>query len=288
MSFLNKVVSCNRRDLRRFVPFSIAGIQYGWLTPPRAAALLAHRAVFQPSAGNGVALNPELSTPRARSRAFARITPALVDTGLFQKPRGELYAVKNHWSDDSAFSIDRAHVPNFGLRAYGVHLNGVVYTPKGPRLWIGTRADHLQVAPGQLDNMVAGGQPADLSLMDNLVKECDEEAHLKPRLVRTAQPVGAISYSFESPQGLRVDTLFCYDLSMPSTVAPKASEEISRFELMRLSAVLKLIRDTDRFKFNVNLVILDFAIRHGVITAENEPDFERIVAGLHERPQHIV
>ena len=136
--------------------------------------------------------------------------------------------------------------------------------------------------------MVAGGQPADLSLMDNLVKECDEEAHLKPRLVRTAQPVGAISYSFESPQGLRVDTLFCYDLSMPSTVAPKASEEISRFELMRLSAVLKLIRDTDRFKFNVNLVILDFAIRHGVITAENEPDFERIVAGLHERPQHIV
>ena len=51
--------------------------------------------------------------------------------------------------------------------------------------------------------------------------------------------------------------------------------------------VLALVRDTDRFKFNVNLVIIDFAIRRGVITPENEPDYEKIVAGLHERPQFL-
>jgi hypothetical protein len=287
MSFLNKVQRCNRRDMRRFVPFSVAGVQYGWLTPERAAVLLSHTKVFQPAAG-GVALNPELSSVRARSRAIAEIAPQLVATGLFKKPRGELYAVRNCWSDDPVFRIDRAFNPGFGLRAFGVHVNGVVQRSFQPYLWIGKRAPDSVVEPDKLDNMVAGGQPADLGLMQNLIKECDEEAHIPRRLARTAQPTGVLSYSFECPEGLRVDTLFCYDLAVPVRFRPQPSEEIAQYDLMPLSKVLRLVKDTDSFKFNVNLVILDFAIRHGVITPENEPDFERIVSGLHERPSSIM
>jgi len=287
MSFLNKVQRCNRRDLRRFVPFSVEGVQYGWLTPERAAVLLNHPKVFQPAAG-GVALNPMLSTAKARSKAIAEITPELVATGLFSKPRGELYAVRNHWSAVPAFRIDRALNPNFGLRAYGVHVNGVVRRRWQPYLWIGTRAESLLVEPGKLDNMVAGGQPAELGLMENLVKECAEEAHLKRSLARTATPTGVITYSFEAPEGLRADTLFCYDLAMPAGVKPQPSDEIARYELLPLSKVLRLVRGSDLFKFNVNLVIIDFAIRHGVITPENEPDYEILVAGLHERPPSVM
>jgi hypothetical protein len=121
-------------------------------------------------------------------------------------------------------------------------------------------------------------------LMENLIKESSEEAHIAPRLARQAKPTGVLNYSFESAQGLRCDTLFCYDLDLPGTFKPRVSEEIARFELMPLKKVLTLVRTTQRFKFNVNLVIVDFAIRHGIVTPENEPDFERIVAGLHERP----
>ena len=272
--------------MRRFVPFIVAGRQYGWLTHERAAALLAHPAVFQ-SAKNGVTLHRKFKTPALRSKAIAEIAPALAATGLYPMPRGELYGVKNRWSDPPALRIDRALAPGFGLRAYGVHVNGVVPKPRGLDLWIGTRAKELLVEPGKLDNMVAGGQPAHLGLMANLVKECAEEAHLTAKLAQTARPTGVLSYSFESPQGLRCDTLFCYDLVMPARTKPRPSEEIARYQLMPLAKVLKLVRDGGRFKFNVNLVIIDFAIRRGIITPETEPDFENIVSGLHERPQVI-
>jgi len=288
MSVLARIEHCNRRDLSRYAPFLVNGTQYGWLTPARAALLLTYPGVFQAVAGGGVAVNPALATPAARSRALKEIAPELVASGLFKKLRGELYAVKNLWSDKEALRMDRALVPGFGVRAYGVHINGVVEKRGGPHLWIGTRSKSVKVEPGKLDNMVAGGQPAGLGLMKNVVKECAEEAHLSARIARTARPTGIITYCFETPDGLRADTLFCYDLAMPATLKPRASDEISAYELMPTAKALKIIRAGTRFKFNVSLVIVDFAIRHGLITPENEPDFERIVAGLHERPQPIV
>lgn len=283
MSYLNRVERCNRRDMSRFVLFTVAGVQYGWLTHERAAALLSHPDVFV-VAGSGVGLHAALGTPAARSKAVAHITAELAASVLFQKPRGELYAVRNRWGDKPVFNIDRALVPAFGLCAFGVHLNGIVEKKNGPHLWIGTRAKDLLVEPNKLDNMVAGGQPAGLGLMENLIKECGEEAHLAPKIARQAKHASLITYSFESQQGLHVDTLFCYDLVMPASLKPRPSEEIARYQLMPLTKALGLVRTADRFKFNVNLVIIDFAIRHGVITPENEPNYERIVAGLHERP----
>jgi hypothetical protein len=287
MSFLTRVENCNRRDMAHFRPFTVAGVQYGWLTDARAAALLKIKDVFEPAHG-GVALHARLATPAARSRAVANCIPALLETGLFKKPRGELYAVRNQWSDKPVFTLDRGLVANFGVRAYGVHVNGVVRKPSGLHLWIGTRAKDMKVEPGKLDNMVAGGQPAGLGLLENLVKECGEEAHITPKHARTARPAGMITYAFEAPEGLRSDTLFCYDLVMPATPKLKPSEEIIHFELMPLTKALRIARTSTRFKFNVSLVIIDFAIRQGVITPENEPDFERIVTGLHERPQPLV
>jgi hypothetical protein len=43
-----------------------------------------------------------------------------------------------------------------------------------------------------------------------------------------------------------------------------------------------LLRNTDRFKFNVPLVLIDFFIRHGFLSPDNEPDYPELVRGLHE------
>ena len=40
------------------------------------------------------------------------------------------------------------------------------------------------------------------------------------------------------------------------------------------------IRSTDDFKFNVNLVILDFALRHGVLRPD-DPEYLDVATGLH-------
>lgn len=288
MSYLDKISACNRWDRAHFVPFVVAGIQVGWLTPARAAVLRRHPRVFVKAPAGGVAMHPALSTAKARSAVVAGLLPDLCASGHFPPPRHELYAVKNSWSDKPLLEMDRGLMPAFGARSYGVHVNGFVRKRDGLYLWIGTRTKARPVEPGKLDNMVAGGQPAGLSLIDNVIKESAEEAALSAKRAATAKPVGVITYCCARDGGLRPDTLFCYDLEMPAREKPKPSEEIVAFDLMPVDEVLRLVRTTARFKFNVNLVIIDFAVRHGVITPDRTRDFETIVAGLHRHPQPFV
>ncbi len=287
MSYLEKVNLCNRWRPKRFAPFLVAGVQVGWITHERVRALKDFGKVFVAAKG-GIALNPKLKTPKARTQAVKDIAAQLRKTGHFPGLRKELYAVKNRWSESEYFQMDRGLVPAFGVRAYGVHVNGFVKKKDGLHLWIGTRATDRMIEPGKLDNMVAGGQPAGLSLIKNVIKECAEEAAIGAARARTAKPASVITYACERDDGLRADTLFCFDLEMPSRAKPKPSEEIVGFELMPIREALRLVRTTNRFKFNVGLVIVDFAIRNGLITPEKDKDFEAIVAGLHMYPQAVV
>ncbi len=287
MSYLDKINLCNRWRPKRFAPFTVGGAQVGWITHERVRALKDFKRVFVPAKG-GVALHPKLKTPKARTEAIKEIASQLRKTGHFPGLRKELYAVKNRWSESEYFQLDRGLVPAFGVRAYGVHVNGFVKKKDGLHLWIGTRAKGRMIEPGKLDNMVAGGQPAGLSLIKNVVKECEEEASIGAARAKTAKPAGVITYACERDDGLRADTLFCFDLEMPSRAKPKPSEEIVGFELMPVREALRLVRTTNRFKFNVGLVIIDFAIRNGLITPEKDKDFEAIVAGLHTYPQPVV
>lgn len=260
----------------------------GWLTNSRAEVILGHPKVFIKTP-LGVAMAPSLSTVDARTKALIKITPQLEDSGLFHKSTGEMYAIRNLWGGPTLLRMDRMLVPAFGARAYGVHVNGIVMKAGATHLWIGMRSSDRIVEPDKLDNIVAGGQPASLSIMDNIIKEAYEEAGLEESLARSAKSASSISYCFETPNGLRNDTLFCYDLHVPSGVVPcNMDGEISRFELMPLHDVLAMVRDTDRFKFNVNLVIIDFAMRVGQLAPDNTPDYEQIALGLRNHPQPIV
>jgi hypothetical protein len=49
---------------------------------------------------------------------------------------------------------------------------------------------------------------------------------------------------------------------------------------MPAEAAVDRVRKTDDFKFNVNLVILDFALRHGLISVE-DPEYLDVASGLH-------
>jgi 8-oxo-dGTP pyrophosphatase MutT (NUDIX family) len=136
------------------------------------------------------------------------------------------------------------------------------------------------VAPGKLDNMIAGGQPHGLALAENLVKEAAEEAGLAPALALAARPAGIVTYRMETPPGVKVDCLFVYDLEMPAGLAPVNTDgEVERFDLLPWERVAEIIRDTDDFKFNCPLVVLDFLIRRGLIGPEH-PDYLALCAGL--------
>ncbi|WP_431267601.1 NUDIX hydrolase [Dankookia sp. P2] len=157
-------------------------------------------------------------------------------------------------------------MPAFGIAAQGVHVNGRVRRPDGLHLWVGWRSKSKAVAPGKLDNLVAGGIPAGMGAEETLVKEASEEASLPADLAIQARRVGRISYVMREEGGMRRDLLHCFDLDLPEEFQPRPNDdEVERFELWPVARVLDAVRDTEAVKFNVNLVLIDLFLREGLI-----------------------
>lgn len=129
---------------------------------------------------------------------------------------------------------------------------------------------------------MAGGVPADLSLQENLAKECYEEAGIAAQLSMQACPVGAVSYARSNAVGVKRDILFCYDLELNEAFQPVCTDgEVQSFELLALSEVAALVRESDEFKLNCNLVIIDFLLRHGFIQPD-DAEYLPLCAGLRQ------
>ena len=164
-----------------------------------------------------------------------------------------------------------------------VRISAVVEFEAELSLGVGLGAGSFFHAVGELeeDNIVAGGIGNGHGLQETLLKEGEEEASIPRNLTSDALPAGAVSYRMESELGVRDDVLFVFDLEMPADFVPKNQDgEIAHFELMPVSAILDRVRTSDDFKFNVNLVILDFALRHGVLRSD-DPEYLEIATGLH-------
>jgi hypothetical protein len=281
MAFIDHIARCNRFDPAKFVPLMVDSQRAGWVRRDLGRHLATFPEAFRVS-HQRVQLHPGLDSPAARSDAVDRVVAELNQRMGTPRLRGERYkVVAERFADPMLMTVDRGVVSLLGVRAFGIHVNGFVRTRDGLALWIGRRALDKAVAPGKLDNMVAGGQPAHLSLKDNLLKEAAEEADIPANLAAQARPVGAISYCLEDDWGLKPDLMYCFDLELPADFTPRNTDgEIIDFVLMPIEEVARRVRDTDDFKFNVNLVIIDFLIRHGVLCPDSEPDYALLVAGL--------
>lgn len=280
MSFLDHIKACNSANPAKFLTFLVGGTKIGSVSPAFSLHFSGFSDVFAVDEKN-VRLREHLATPEQRSDALRAVLARLAAQGLLPPPLGEDFPVLRNWGETPLMAIDRRYVALFGLKAFGVHMNGIVRQGDQIKLWIGRRAADKLVEPNKLDNMVAGGQPVGLSVLDNLRKEAAEEAGLPTALVAQAKPVGAITYLMEGALGLKPDTLFLFDLEMPPDVIPRNTDgEISEFMLMDLDEAARRVRATNDFKFNVNLVLIDFLIRHGRLTPDEEPDYMALVTGL--------
>jgi 8-oxo-dGTP pyrophosphatase MutT (NUDIX family) len=281
MALIDHLTRCNRWTPGHFHPFWIGGAAVGQIHHEIALRLRDFPDLFV-QRDRGVSLSDAHSDPAGRSAALRAVSQRLAEDGLIAPLRGEDYRVVADWGDQPLLQLDRAAIPAFGCKAFGIHLNGVVQRREGLFLWIGKRAAGMAVEPGKLDNMVAGGQPVGLSLRDNLLKEAAEEAGIAPALAGSAIPVGAITYCMEEGFGLKRDTLFLYDLAMPDGVIPVAVDgEVEHFTLRATQDLVDQLRQGFAFKFNVALVLIDFMLRRGLLSPDDEPDYLALVEGLH-------
>ena len=279
MSFIDRINECNNFSAQGFIPFMLENQCIGLVRRAFADSLAKYPQAFQLT-DRYITLDSGLETLEQRNQVIAETVQGLIEDGVVAYILDEPYPVKGH-NNEVFFVIDRALVPFLGFRSFGQHINGYVKRPDGLHVWIGTRACDRRIFPGMLDNMVAGGLPHGLSLQENLVKECHEEAGMPEELALQAMAVSAITYNAISEKGYKPDTLYCYDIELSEEFIPVNTDgEVEKFELLPVAEVISKVRQGGFFKPNCNLVLIDFFARHGLLDAQ-EPEFLEIQQGLH-------
>ena len=244
----------------------------------------------------GVRLAPEDYSVGARTQTVAALVRELVTDGAIPegKLRNELQDVRaltDGWvgPDGPAppLRLERGAMVHFGVPSYGIHVNGYVRNPDDPSdarpwgVWVAKRSMSKATYPGKLDQMVAGGQPASITFLENVQKECEEEASLPPEVIAKIRPAGLVRYRYAARKGLSTKILTTFDVEMPAGLAPVCGDgEVEGFELMRVDDMLESVRsDLDAWKPNSALVAIEFAMRHGYLSAD-EPGYVEIATLL--------
>lgn len=265
--------------------FFINDQHIGWIRDDAATQLRYHPDVFNETSDR-FTLASQYDTYEKRSEIFAKVLNEMRQRDCLHALRGwrdELYLVRVAYTKPALCTIERAATPVFGMRAYGSHVNGYTIDEEGTwRMWIGKRSPTKQTFPGMYDNMAAGGLSHDLTPTECMIKECAEEAQIPRELIDgNLKAIGAISYCYEDEDGIHPEGEFLYDLQLPTTFIPKSGDqEMEHFSLLTIPEIKQAIIG-DNFKPNCAAATLDFLIRHGFITPEQESNYFDILSRLH-------
>ncbi|KAK6904942.1 hypothetical protein L486_02589 [Kwoniella mangroviensis CBS 10435] len=182
-----------------------------------------------------------------------------------------------------AFNLERAACALFGLATFGVHMTAYEGEGWDMKVWVPRRSKTKATWPGRLDNSVAGGITAGSTPIETMIKECDEEASLPEEFVKKRlQNCGVATYFYITDDGfLQPEVEYIYDLPLPPSASPEYikpkphDDEVESFALLTIPELIEALHSGD-MKPNCGLIYVDFLIRHGLITPENEPNFLEI------------
>ena len=280
MSYLERVQECHHYQRNDYVDFVIADEVMGLTKLEFAEHLQRWENVFQQQ-NQQLILNPALADFEQRTQAVAPIMQQLHQEGVIAGWVDELYAVSHRFDEQPKMALERAAASYLGIRGYGIHVNGLVKKSDGIYNWVAVRAKDKPFWPGRFDQIVAGGQGIGIGLMENVIKESAEEADIPKELAAQAQQRTTLHYCYASSRGIYMSTLFNYDLWLPEDFTPVNTDgEVDEFVLMPLQQVAEIIKSTDNFKANCNLVNIDLLIRSGILDASHA-DFNAITELLY-------
>lgn len=170
------------------------------------------------------------------------------------------------------FRLERAAAGILGIPTYGIHLTA--YTDNY-KIWIPRRSYNKQTYPGMLDNTVAGGIAFGDSVIHTVIKECEEEANLPADTINNGiKSTGVVTYFYQKNNIFaQPEIQYIFDLQLPDDVIPKPNDgEVESFKLMDVAEIKDALLSR-QFKPNCALVMIEFFMRHGIIT----PDIEEYV-----------
>lgn len=219
------------------------------------------------------------TTVEQRTESVMSVMKVLKEKGIVSGWRNELYPLSDSFYNEPLLFVERAAAPFLGMLQYGVHINGLVKSDDTgeEKMWIARRSATKSLYPGMTDQLVAGGQPAGLSLMENVFKECQEEAGIPIELaMKGITAVGAVSYENvnELSNGLDVVTravLFNFDLELPHDFEPTIVDgEVEEFFQWTVEEQFASLSKSfhDPMKPNCYLCVIDYLLRKGEISPD--------------------
>lgn len=185
-------------------------------------------------------------TSEQRSQTLQHIAKTLHDQQLLSGWRNEDYAcwgcLEEPWPylPAECFQLERASFRYFGLRSHAAHVHGM--TSNG-RMWCGRRAMNKATDPGLLDNLAAGGLPAQESPLQCMLREIQEEAGLHASVRDLSLIPRAIVTERQVAEGWHSERLFIYTLALSDSDVPSNQDgEVSEFLCLSWSQVMLHLR----------------------------------------------
>jgi len=254
----------------RRVPFLIAD---GAHLRPAGSVAAAHLPALQrwPDALQLDSRGVVLALPAAeRSRFFTVANAALHVAKLITGWRHETFGVSALDDGRPLATLERAAARFWGTATFGAHCNGYVADASGrpSHLWVARRALTKPTDPGRLDNLIGGGVPHGQSPSAAVLREGWEEAGLQP-----AQMAGLVAgrrflVARDVAEGFQREWVSVFDLALPAGLTPVNQDgEVASLTLMPVADALAQAA-AGAMTVDAALVTLDFALRHGVLPAD--------------------
>lgn len=227
----------------------------------------------------------------AYTTALSKLIQKAIDEDTFSVIHGQHSEPYSIIGANIPTSVERYASHLLGIVSRGAHLTVYTKTPQGMKIWVPRRSPRLFTYPNCLDTTVAGGVAAGEGPFECIMREAEEEASLSEEQVRKdTVATGCLSYvGLNDSRGGGEKGLICptiiyvYDLEVAADVVCRQNDdEVKEFYLMNVDEV-KAALFRGEFKTNSAVIMIDFFIRHGIITAENEKHYAEIMARMHRR-----
>lgn len=167
---------------------------------------------------------------------------------------------KRTFGSDKIYTIKRNHLSLFGFPAYGVHCNVWSKYKNSFIIHLAKRSTKLKNFPGLYDNLIAGGQPDGISIIDNLKKEAFEEAGLNAFYINPAVKGSNVHYMHNERKNFNSAIIFNYHLEKKSEMKfVNQDGEVDDFLSIDIENLYEIL-ERGLLKPNCIIPILDFLI----------------------------
>lgn len=171
-----------------------------------------------------------------------------------------IFSENKKFGETSILTVNRNFLSLCGFPAYGVHCNIWDRDKDKFIIYFAKRSKSLDNFPSFFDNPIAGGQPENLSITDNLRKEAFEEAGLKKKFLKNVKKGSTVSYKHNHKGNFISSVIFNYHLKKnKSLVLRNIDGEVESFFSISLYETYKLL-EKKKLKPNCIIPILDFIL----------------------------